>query len=159
MTRHIFGKNSNWFVFALIMAISAWFGVAVNKVYSTNPEPQIQQQVEQITPYQNRYKRETYKPKPALKTKKIRAGLYEARVIQPLTLFNTQGNATIVYMIAKASDGKAWVATRTAVFGGNSFDLGADTFRTKGDAVSYIDEMGRYIDYGRQANIEALYYE
>lgn len=159
MTRHIFGKNSKFFMFALIMAIGSWFGVAVNKVYSTNPEPQIQQQIEQITPYQNRYKRETCKPKPALKTKKIRAGLYEARVIQPLTLFSTQGNATIVYMIAKASDGRAWVATRTAVFGGNSFDLGADTFRTKGDAISYIDEMGRYIDYGRQANIEALYYE
>lgn len=159
MTRHMFGQNSKWFVFAMLMAVSSWFGVAVNKVYSVDKTQEVQQQIEEISPYQNRYRLETYKPKPALKTKKIRAGLYEARVIQPLTIFNTEQHATIIYRISKASDGKTWAATRTAIIGNNSFDLGVDVFRTKGDAKEYINDTGRYIDYGRQANIEALYYE
>lgn len=151
MTRCLFEqKNSKWFVLAAFLAILSWSIVGAERVYSAYTEIELKPRI---------YPANTYQPKSTLKTKKVKAGVYRLAVVQPLTLYGQTKHASINYRIVAAMDGKTWTATRTAVFSGVIIDLGADVFRTKGDAVRYISKIGHQIDYGRQANIERFYYE
>lgn len=95
----------------------------------------------------------TYQSAPPLSSTKIKAGMYAIEVIQPVTVFGRVEYLVVHYTIEKTIDSSHWVASRRVKINGSSFDLGADVFRTKSDAIKYISSTGRYMDYGVGKNI------
>lgn len=95
----------------------------------------------------------TYQSAPPLSSTRIKAGMYAIEVIQPVTVFGRVEYLVVYYTIEKTVDSSHWVASRRVKINGSSFDLGADVFRTKSDAVKYISSTGRYKDYGVGKNI------
>ncbi len=138
-------KASKLTVLAICFAVFSWVTIGVEKVYSTG-----QFKHEQPAAI------ESFKA-PVLRSKKIRAGLYRAEVVQPFTVEGEKRYANIVYMITSINSGKNWSATRNTVIDGANMDLGVDVFPTKKKALWYITNTGRHIDYGLQPNIKVLY--
>ncbi len=95
----------------------------------------------------------TYQAAPPLVSSKIKTGIYSIEIIQPVTVFGRVEHLVVYYIIEKTVDGSHWVASRRVKINGSSFDLGADVFRTKSDAIKYISNTGRYMDYGVGKNI------
>lgn len=99
------------------------------------------------------YSNQTYRAELPLESTRIKAGAYSLDVIQPVTVFGRVEYLTVNYKITKTIDSNAWVASRKITVNGAVFDIGADVFRTKLDALTYISKTGRYIDYGKDKNI------
>ncbi len=138
-------KVSIWTVLAGCFAVCCWIAIGIENVYSTGQHT-----------YDKPAEIESFKA-PVLRSKKIRAGLYTAEAIQPLTLNGKRHYANVIYMIASINNGKDWSASRTAVVDGSSIDLGVDVFPTKKKALWYISTKGRYIDYGNSPNLKVMY--
>lgn len=91
---------------------------------------------------------QTYRPAPPISSNKVKAGVYTLDVIQPVTVFGRIEYLIVNYRIEKTVNGDHWVASRKIKVNGATFDVGADVFRTKSDAIEYISKTGRYMDYG-----------
>lgn len=95
----------------------------------------------------------TYQAAPPLVSHKVKVGVYSVDIIQPVTVFGRVEYLIVDYTIEKTVDGSHWVASRKVKVNGSLFDLGADVFRTKSDAIKYISNTGRYRNYGMDKNI------